>query len=128
MNDSFELTLNGRRVRVTGEAQNRTLLDWLRENGHTGSKQGCAEGDCGACSVLLVETDARGGRALRAINSCITLLPMVAGRSSPSRASTGPTARSTRCSARWSNGMGRSAAIARPELRCPWPRPSPEKR
>ena len=80
MNDSFELTLNGRRVRVTGEAQNRTLLDWLRENGHTGSKQGCAEGDCGACSVLLVETDARGARALRAINSCITLLPMVAGR------------------------------------------------
>ena len=80
MDDRFEITLNGERVVVTGQPADRSLLDHLRSIGFTGSKQGCAEGDCGACSVALVDTDARGERALRAINACITLLPMVAGR------------------------------------------------
>ena len=77
---SFTFTLNGELVRVEGEPANRPLLDYLRSIGKTGSKQGCAEGDCGACSLLLVEADSRGETALRAINSCIALLPMVAGR------------------------------------------------
>jgi xanthine dehydrogenase molybdopterin binding subunit/xanthine dehydrogenase small subunit len=80
MNDSFELTLNGRRIRVEGQPANRTLLDFLRGSGLTGTKEGCAEGDCGACSVALVETGPDGGRRLRAVNSCLTLLPMLAGR------------------------------------------------
>ncbi len=78
--DRFELTLNGKPHAVEGEPANRPLLDYLRSIGQTGSKQGCAEGDCGACTVALVETDARGARTYRAVNSCITLLPMVAGR------------------------------------------------
>lgn len=77
---SFDFVLNGRTVRVEGACTNVSLLSWLRNNGHTGSKEGCAEGDCGACTVALVETNARGERTYRAINSCITLVPMVAGR------------------------------------------------
>ncbi|MBS2011968.1 MAG: xanthine dehydrogenase molybdopterin binding subunit [Deltaproteobacteria bacterium] len=77
---SFDFVLNGRTVRVDGACTNTSLLSWLRNNGYTGSKEGCAEGDCGACTVALVETNARGERTYRAINSCITLVPMVAGR------------------------------------------------
>src|SRR3954470_10269580 len=77
---SFEFVLNGRPVRVEGTPANTSLLTWLRSSGHTGSKEGCAEGDCGACTVALVDTNAHGVRTYRAVNSCITLLPMVAGR------------------------------------------------
>ncbi|HVS53553.1 MAG TPA: xanthine dehydrogenase molybdopterin binding subunit [Opitutaceae bacterium] len=78
--ESFEFTLNGERVSVEGVAATTTLLDWLRRSGRTGSKCGCAEGDCGACTVALVDRDANGRPAYRAINSCIALLPMFAGR------------------------------------------------
>jgi xanthine dehydrogenase molybdopterin binding subunit/xanthine dehydrogenase small subunit len=77
---AFEFTLNGERVLVEGFAANATLSRYLRATGRTGTKEGCAEGDCGACTVAIVEADARGRRTYRAINSCITLLPMVAGR------------------------------------------------
>jgi xanthine dehydrogenase large subunit len=78
---SFELTLNGRRVRVAGVAPTTTLLEFLRSHqGLTGSKRGCDEGDCGACTVALVDRGADGRPTYRAINSCIALLPMFAGR------------------------------------------------
>src|SRR3954468_10138711 len=78
--ESFEFTLNGERVLVEAVAATTTLLDWLRASGRTGSKCGCAEGDCGACTVALIERDAAGRPTYRAINSCIALLPMFAGR------------------------------------------------
>ena len=80
MESNFEFTLNGRPVRVSGESTNQSLLAYLRSNGYTGSKEGCAEGDCGACTVAVVERDAAGKTTYRAINSCIALLPTLAGR------------------------------------------------
>jgi len=78
--DHFVFTLNGQPVTVGGVSPNLSLAEYLRRNGWTGTKIGCAEGDCGACTVALVERDAAGRATYRAINSCITLLPMVAGR------------------------------------------------
>ena len=77
---SFSFTLNGKPVTVSAEATHTTLLQFVRASGKTGTKEGCAEGDCGACTVAIVERRADGTPTYRAINACITLLPMVAGR------------------------------------------------
>ncbi len=67
--------LNGETVR-TGADPMRSLLDWLREDrGLCGTKEGCNEGDCGACTVMV--TDSTGSRAL---NACILMLPQLAGK------------------------------------------------
>jgi xanthine dehydrogenase small subunit len=58
-----------------------TVLEYLREVLHrTGTKEGCAEGDCGACTVVLGQPSADGSRVdYRAINSCIRFLPTIDG-------------------------------------------------
>ncbi|PYE85581.1 xanthine dehydrogenase small subunit [Pseudoroseicyclus aestuarii] len=67
--------LNGRPVEAEGPAT-RTLLDWLRETrGLTGTKEGCNEGDCGACTVMVTGEDGP-----RPLNACILLLPQLEGR------------------------------------------------
>ena len=78
--NSFSITINGKSVEVRNVSPNENLLDFLRRSGFTGSKQGCAEGDCGACSVVLVDRDSAGRPAYRSINSCIALVPSLAGR------------------------------------------------
>ena len=73
--------LNDRPVEETGLAPTTTLLRYLRERAHlTGTKEGCAEGDCGACSVAVLEHDGEGVPALRSVNACLVLLPMVQGK------------------------------------------------
>jgi len=72
--------LDGEIVSVDNVAPTLTLLEFLREKlGRTGTKEGCAEGDCGACTVVIGEPQA-GKVAYRAINSCIRFLPTLDGR------------------------------------------------
>ena len=80
MSRALEFLLNGKAVRIEAVSPNVTLLEWLRTSGLTGSKEGCAEGDCGACSVAIIDRDAQGKRTYRAINSCLVPLPLMAGR------------------------------------------------
>jgi len=80
MADSLEFNLNGRAVRIQNVSPNTTLLEFLRNHGLTGSKEGCAEGDCGACSVAIIDRDASGQPAYRAVNSCLMPVCLLAGR------------------------------------------------
>ena len=80
MSGAIEFQLNGKSVQLDSVSPNVTLLEWLRANNLTGSKEGCAEGDCGACSVAIVDTNARGERCYSSINSCLVPLVLMAGR------------------------------------------------
>ncbi len=69
--------LNGETTHVRNVQATQTLLDWLRETrGLSGTKEGCNEGDCGACSVVVQD---EGGT--KALNACILFMPQLHGKS-----------------------------------------------
>ena len=78
MADGIRFTLNDERVELSGVSPMTTLLDWLRDHrGLKGTKEGCAEGDCGACTVVLERADGKR----EAVNSCIALMGQTDGQS-----------------------------------------------
>ncbi|WP_170789244.1 xanthine dehydrogenase small subunit [Ruegeria lacuscaerulensis] len=75
----IRFVLNGRDVTVPSVSANQTLLDFLRlEQRLTGTKEGCAEGDCGACTVLVGRLG-KAGLTYVPVNACIRFLASVDG-------------------------------------------------
>ncbi len=66
---------------LDGVSPTLTVLEYLRRHERRmGTKEGCAEGDCGACTVVISELDGEGGLKHRAVNSCIQFVPVLHGR------------------------------------------------
>ncbi|CAN7702735.1 xanthine dehydrogenase small subunit [Bosea sp. LjRoot9] len=79
MRETLRFLLGDRLVEIASCDPTLTVLDWLRlEQRLTGSKEGCAEGDCGACTVVVGRLD-RGTLRYEAINACIRFLPTLDG-------------------------------------------------
>ena len=79
---AVRFVLDGQIHEARGERRTTTLLDHLREKLHrTGTKEGCAEGDCGACVVLIGDVAKDGARIdWKPVNSCMQMLPALDGK------------------------------------------------
>ncbi|GAA1822022.1 xanthine dehydrogenase small subunit [Agromyces salentinus] len=69
--ERIDVTVNGAPRPLYGVSAHTTALDWLRDTGLTGGKEGCAEGECGACAMLLATSDGEGGTTWTAVNACL---------------------------------------------------------
>lgn len=78
--DHIVVTVNGQARPLPGVAAHTSLLDALRGLGLTGCKEGCAEGECGACAVLLATDDEQGGTEWTALNACLVPVAAVDGQ------------------------------------------------
>jgi xanthine dehydrogenase small subunit len=65
------ITVNGETIPLTGVTPDTTALDWLRSCGLTGCKEGCAEGECGACSILVARPGLATATEWTALNACL---------------------------------------------------------
>lgn len=79
--DTIHFWLNDVLIEESAVDGTTTLLRYLREHrGLPGTKEGCAEGDCGACTVAVIERRDDGDATFRAVNSCLMMLPMLQGK------------------------------------------------
>ncbi|WP_323791456.1 xanthine dehydrogenase small subunit [Nocardioides sp.] len=71
--DGVRINVNGRSLPLGDARVHTSALDWLREQGLTGAKEGCAEGECGACAVMVARPDPLDPDATRwiALNACL---------------------------------------------------------
>ncbi|HKJ16266.1 MAG TPA: xanthine dehydrogenase small subunit [Xanthomonadales bacterium] len=79
MRSQIDFILGDHLVSVSDIEPETTVLEWLRSNGRVGTKEGCAEGDCGACTVVVAEQQG-DTLSYKAINSCIQPMVSLDGR------------------------------------------------
>jgi xanthine dehydrogenase small subunit len=81
MGEAIRFLLNGEARAVADADPTMTVLEYLRTTERKcGTKEGCAEGDCGACTVVVAHPDGAGGLSYEPINSCIQFLPTLDGK------------------------------------------------
>lgn len=81
MSDTIRYFYRGEVREISGLKPTRTVLQHLREDLHcSGTKEGCAEGDCGACTVVVGSLNAAGELEMKAVNSCIQFAPTLDGK------------------------------------------------
>lgn len=80
LDHDLRLVINGEPVRLRDISPSMTLLEYLRESGRIGTKEGCGDGDCGACTVAIVSQGSDGKPHYQAVNSCLIPVGSVAGR------------------------------------------------
>ena len=78
--ESPSVRVNGRALALTDIAPHTTTLDWLRLQGLTGCKEGCAEGECGACSVLVARPGSDTPTEWAALNACLVPIAALDGQ------------------------------------------------
>ena len=79
--DTIRFLFDGEAVELRNVPPTLTVLQWLREERRRcGTKEGCAEGDCGACTIVVVDLDRQDELRVRAVNSCIQFLPTLDGK------------------------------------------------
>ncbi|ATZ22933.1 xanthine dehydrogenase small subunit [Streptomyces lavendulae] len=74
------ITVNGKETPIAPAAPHTTVLDFLRDRGLTGTKEGCAEGECGACSVLVARPGVNKPTDWVAVNACLVPVASLDGQ------------------------------------------------
>lgn len=81
--NTIQFLLNGQKISITDPEPTKSILYYLREDKKlTGTKEGCAEGDCGACTVVIgeLENETKSKAELKTVNACIQFLPTLDGK------------------------------------------------
>ena len=113
-----QITVNGQPRPLAGVPVHTNALDFLRGLGLTGAKEGCAEGECGACAVLVARPDGDGTR-WTPVNACLVPAAALDGQEVVTAEGLGTPGRTcTRCRPSSPSGAARSAATARPGFVC----------
>ena len=116
-------TVNGLTVAFGNLPPHTSALDWIRDLGFTGAKEGCAEGECGACAILVARPSTTGDNTTEwvCINACLIPAASLEGQDVLTAEGLGSLTIFIRSSVSWHCAAARSAATAHRVSFAQWP-------